>query len=240
MDRRAFLKTSLTLAAGAVLPIGTMIHRAHALALQSGSVFNQQVALNGFMTGSQIVVQYNGLPGNRPNAFGNALALWENATQVPYGVPPLSQTAIAGNAPAGSLFMSAPQASQVAYVVGYATGPDLSTVCSTLTFYLGRTDGVAFSTQIHPVYIGADSIAINYQTPAGNQPATNGNWVGLWQGESASFQGGMLASAKVPVDNSTGTVVIDNFPLLRGATYTLAYFMGDKNTYMAATFTMTT
>jgi hypothetical protein len=240
MDRRAFLKTSLAAAAGAVLPLGLMIPRAHALSLQSGSVFNQQVSLNGFITGSNIVVQYSGLHYNQPNTYGNVLALWENASQVPYGQPPISQMAIASNAPAGSQFMSAPQANQVPYVVGYATGNDLHTICATLSFYPGRADGVAFSTQIHPAYIGADSVAINFQTPTGNQPATNGNWVGLWQGETASFEVEPLAKAMVPVNANTGTVLLNNVPILRGATYTAAYFTGDKQTDMAATFTMTT
>lgn len=241
MDRREFLKTSLAAAAGAALASGSQKAMASgAASVQPGSVFNQETDLTGFLIGSNIIVQYQTLSYNQPNTYGNALALWQ-ASQVPYGQAPLSMLPIATSSTSGSQFIPNQINNQVPYTVGFATNSDnLNTVCSSLTFFPGRTDGVAFATQIHPAYIGSTSMVIHYQTPVGNQPASNGNWVGLWQSSSPSYNGySPLAKAMVDSDANTGTVAI-NIPFAIGATYAVAYFVGERSTDMAASFTMTT
>jgi hypothetical protein len=90
-------------------------------------------------------------------------------------------------------------------------------------------------------FIGDQSLIFQYQTPTGNQPAANGNWVGLWQGSQAAFDGGnMLAKTRVDSDSNTGTAFLNGIYLERSVTYTAAYFIGPKNTDMAATCTWTT
>jgi hypothetical protein len=242
MDRRAFLKTSLTAAAGAVLTGAAFIPMAGAsITPLGGSVYNQQISLRGFLPSQQqAIIQYQTPPGNQPNSYGNMLALWQ-ASQLPYGQAPLMTYPIQTNSSAGSYMFSEYLDPNQTYVVGYATSSDMTTVCSTITFYPGRTDGVAFSTQIHPEYIGSNTIAVSFQTPPGNQPAANGNWVGLWRGSTARYDGtDMLAKTPVPLESNQGTVAINGVPLLRGATYTVAYFIGEKNSDLAATFTMRT
>lgn len=242
MDRRAFLKTSLAAAAGAVLTSTAGIPRAGAgITPINGSVFNQQVALNGFFPNTeQVIIQYMTLPGNLPNSYGNAMAIWQ-ASQLPYDQAPVLSSPIQSNSTDGTQSFAGNLDKNLTYVVGYSTSAATTTVCSTLTFYPGRTDGEAFSTQIHPVYVGADSITVGFQTPTGNLPATNGNWVGIWGGDTPIYDGsGMLAKTKVAADDSQGTVAINGIPLLRSMIYTVGYFIGESNSDLAATFTMNT
>jgi hypothetical protein len=237
MDRRAFLKTSLAAGAGAVLASHSNKAMAGAYPSVEGAR-EDEIVLDGNIAGQMVVVVYDSMQYNMPNSYGNVLALWQNTHQVPYGQPPLSQSAISINYP-GSQIIELPGSIQLPLIIGYATSSDLNTVCSTLTFYPERASGWSFSTKIHTAYINADSLVFHYQTPPGNKPATNENWVGLWRGRIASYDGsGMIAKAMVESDANDGTVAINNLPMQIGGIYTAAYFIGPKNTDIAATATI--
>ena len=88
--------------------------------------------------------------------------------------------------------------------------------------------------------VSTDSATVNYQTPAGYSPQTNANYIGLWEGSVASYTILPLIKQNITSNSSTGSVVINNFQFKRSTTYTLAYFMGAKQVYMAATYTFST
>jgi len=92
---------------------------------------------------------------------------------------------------------------------------------------------------VAPGSITPTMIVVQYSTPAGNQPKTFGQWIGLWQGPLASYTVPPVTSVQVTTNNSQGTVAVP-VTLLRSTTYSVGYVMGPQQTTLAATFTFTT
>lgn len=192
------------------------------------------------VTATTINGSYNTLGGNQPNTYGNAIFLWQSPNQIPYNTPPLATFQIPGNTQSGSFSFPGLQVQIKSYVMGYAVGPNVSQICSTAYVPASGTDWQYFQSMLSVQDLGTDSVTINYQTPSGNQPQTNGNWVGLWQGEVPSYTNPPAAKTNVDNNNAVGQATINNYPFLRGTTYTVAYFMGSKQTMMAASYTFST
>ena len=192
------------------------------------------------VTATTINGNYNTLGGNQPNTYGNAVFLWQNPNQIPYNQPPLNTYQIPGNTQSGSFAFPDLQVQIKSYIMGFAVGPNVSQICSTAYVPASGTTFEYFQSTLNVQDMGTDSVTINYSTPAGNQPQTNGNWVGLWQGEVASYTNPPAAKTNVGNNNAVGQATINNYPFLRGTTYTVAYFMGSRQTMMAATYTFST
>lgn len=192
------------------------------------------------VSGDSIAGTYNTLSGNQPNTYGNAVLLWQNNNQIPYNQAPLATIQIQGNTQSGSFEFPNLQVQLKSYILGFAVGPNVAQICSTAFIPASGTTFPKFQTSIDVQNISTDSAIVNYNTPIGNLPQTNKNWVALWRGAAASYTVAPTVTAQVTNDYSTGQVVINNFPFQRGTTYTVAYFMGSKQTMMAATYTFTT
>jgi len=192
------------------------------------------------VTATTINGNYNTLANNQPNTYGNCVYIWQNPNQIPYGVPPLASFAIPGNTQNGSFSFGGLQVQIKSYVMGFAVGPNVSQICSTAYVPAAGTDWQYFQTMLNVQDLGTDSLTVNYSTPSGNMPQTNQNWVGLWQGDTPSYSNPPAAKVNVDNNNAVGQAVINNYPFLRSTTYTVAYFMGSKQTMMASSYTFST
>lgn len=196
--------------------------------------------LIGAVTPTSINGEYDTLPGNQPNTYGNCVFIWQNQNQIPYNQQPLDNYAIAGNTQNGSFSFGDLEVQTKSYIVGFAVGPNVSQICSTAFVPAAGSSWQYFQTTLGVDYIGTDSLSVSYGTPTGNAPQTNQNWVGLWQGAAPSYTTAPVAKVNIDNNNATGQAVINNYKFLRSTTYTIAYFMGSKQTMMAATYTFST
>jgi hypothetical protein len=190
---------------------------------------------------SLIVYSYNTLSGNQPSTYGNTAFLWQNGPFLPYNQTPLASQPVSGNSQSGSVNFSNLQIQNKDYIVGYSVGPNVQNICSWAYIPPGGSPGnsLAFQTMISMASIATDGVVVNYETPDGNAPQSGSQWIGIWQGPVASYTTPALAQANVSSNVSAGQVPIP-VTLLRGTQYTVAYFMGAKQTMMAATCSFTT
>ena len=216
----------------------------HFLRLMASGPGSQTTTLSiSTVTPTFIIGGYNTLSGNSPNTYGNTIFLWQNNNSIPYNLPPLLAQAVTGNSQSGSYTLKA-QLQNYAYILGYAVGPDPAQICATAFIPATGTQYLYFQTTLDVTPM-PDGILVSYNTPTGNQPQTNLNWIGVWEGGAASYT--VAPPTFVPVGSNNA---VDQIPvpvtLLRGRTYTVAYFMGGYATptptltAMAATLTFST
>jgi hypothetical protein len=199
---------------------------------------DQQLITTGFsipqggITGTQITIDYDTMPGNQPSAYGDTIFLWQtSAPQVPTGLQPQSTWPVPTNQPNGSNVFGNLQVTNEAYLLAFAVGPALKNICATV-FVPAIGAGVAVSQTFQPTVqitnLGSTSVAYSYSMPPGTQPQTDGDWVGLWQGqgEAALYTVPPTWFAPVPQNAFQGYGALNNVSILRGVEYTLGYFKG--------------
>ena len=193
------------------------------------------------VTGTSILLAYNTLPGNQPSIYSNTVFIWQNPDGIPYNQTPLSSQAVPGNSQSGSMNFSDLQVQAKAYTIGYATGPTVSSICSWVSVPAGMGPNTTFQTSItvRPESIQPDIVLVNYDTPVGNQPQTAGQWIAIWQGSAPSYTVAPLAKVLINNNNATSQIGLP-VTLLRGTAYCIGYFMGAKQTTLAASFNFST
>jgi len=213
---------------------------AQSIIIATGSPTLQQTEITGLVTGaSSILVKYKTLPGNQPNSNGNVIAVWQD-TQIPWGTPPLQKKTVTGNSPAGSDAFDNLSIQSKSYIVGYSTGSNLSTICSTLTFTPGDPVGTPFLTSVKAKELDSDTLIVSYDTPVGNDPKANQDWIGLWEGKTFTWDGkNRLTKVNVDKNTASGSMVV-LYSLKVDTYYTLVYASGAAETNIAATFTFQT
>ena len=85
------------------------------------------------------------------------------------------------------------------------------------------------SVSIKILKIATDSVQVIYGTLPGYQPQKFGNWIGIWPGWAIPYGSPEpLGRAKVNSNFSEGIVKIAPISLYSGLSYTLTYFMQDR------------
>lgn len=196
-------------------------------------------------TSDAVVLNFTGLPANQPQTYKNFVAIWE-ATVIPWTAPPLKKIEIPFNKQSGTFIIDGLTTTKSSYIVGYGVGPAVTTICASSLLNAGDVQQPPSSIQIGLKYVGANSVAVTYQTLSGYLPRTSDNWVGLWRGSVSPYNSPKpLAVAPVPSDSTEGTLAINNVEIALDSTYTLIYFMGGSasttnNTAAAAILTFNT
>ncbi|WP_271782926.1 hypothetical protein [Aquimarina algiphila] len=189
-----------------------------------------QIEINAIV-GNQLSVQYTGLPGNRPDTYGNYLVVWRNQNSIPYNDPnPDGFVEITGDTSQGSqVFENITVQPGVTYVVGYAVGPKLSpgqewgNVCTTC--FITTDQKTSYITpELTDLVAATDSVTMNYKLPSGASPKENGAWVGIWQTGNASYDQAPIAANSIQNPSSQGGAAINGVQILIGQIYTVALF----------------
>jgi len=220
----------------------------------SGNINQTVITLDGSPTGTTIPVAYDTMPGNQPAEFGNTLFLWQAGNDIPWEQEPLKAQSVSSNTQDGSDVFFDLQVTTRSYIVGYAVGPEKTQVCASVFIpAVGEGDhkllrsrieaAVAAGNQnsvIVAAHAGTSSVQVQYTTLSGYAPADNKNWVGIWERGTVPLIGASpLATTNITSNSPTGSVGINNIPLLRGHTYSVGYFMGQAQTMLAASYTFT-
>ncbi len=193
------------------------------------------------VTPHQVLIEYDTLVGNDPSGFKNSVAIWQSANQVPWNQPPLHTQGVPGTTQAGSMVFDGLEIQRKSYIIGYALGEGVGTICSTATISAGGLVGESdyFFTSISILASGTDSLIVGYRAPTGSRPREFGHWVGLWEGGAGSYTHPPDARVPVAYDESTSSVGVQ-YPFTINTTYTLAYFTGARQTDMACTLVFNT
>ena len=193
------------------------------------------------VTADAIHLSYNTMPDNRPNTYGNFVAIWQNQGQIPFDTEPLQKQAITGNTQRGSLVFSGLSVTKNDYIIGYSVGPTRTetqkygNVCSTVFVPLG-SDGddppppTYFSPSLVLKFVGTDSVLFQYNLPRGALAATNKAWAALWRGEVASYTQTPDAAMAISLNAASGTVGFNGISIGIGLTYTIGLFTSGWDT----------
>jgi hypothetical protein len=180
-----------------------------------------------------IAVNYNTIQNNQPSTYGNFLALWQNS-QVPWDNPPLKTQAIVTNTQQGSAVFSGLTVTSSPYIVGYSVGPVRTAsqlygnVCSTALVHAssGNPPASTFQSSLSMVTAGPTSLLVNYSMPTGCLPQTNGAWLGVWSGDSVSYQTAPdVGSVAIPINVNAGQAFFNGIALAQGQPYIVGLVM---------------
>lgn len=200
------------------------------------------------VSGNQILAHFDSMPGNQPSNYGNTLFLWQTGAQiVPINTQPQSFTAIGTNQPnAAWLFMNLDVTSEP-YLLAYAVGGDPSNIVSTVFIpasSAGLTAYTSMNATVTVTGIMSTEIAFFYAAPLGQSPLAQGDWVGLWPGQS---EGTLYTTPPTFVAQISTTASQGNWGLnlvsggiQSGTMYTLGYFKGGWNAAAPTHSTQTT
>ena len=198
-------------------------------------------AIEGYIVTSNIItIKYHTMPGNDPLKNQNWVGIWQGS-QVLYDTPPLRKTLITGTTSSGDLAFDSLSLQKKDYIIGYGSGEGNSKVSATLYFranVLPFEPGLSFATNLNVLDYGNNFLVISFQTPLGNVPRSNQNWVGIWKGRSISSNGtNLIKKRKIYSVINNDTIAINNLNLTRNTWYTITYALGSMFTDIVATYT---
>ncbi|WP_043263580.1 hypothetical protein [Streptomyces sp. CT34] len=198
--------------------------------------------------GSGTLLNYtiNTIDGNVPNQNGNTLFLWQASTlNVPPGKP-IASTSVNLDSPTGSGVWQVETPSKK-HLLGFAVGTDVKNICALVLIDENKKQ----IGQFHPSCIlkdkSADYVEFDYMVPKGKHPMSDGDWYGLWKGDSVDDlydkEKAYVAMGKPSKDESSGTAVLTyKFPSKQK--FTIGYFKGGygqppQRTTLASALTFT-
>ncbi|WP_103863609.1 hypothetical protein [Aquimarina sp. I32.4] len=205
------------------------------------------------ITANSLDINYDTLPGNQPNTFGNQVVLWQNSNEIPFGTPPLQSKIIPSNTQAGSLNFAGLDLNNNSYIVGYAVGPTLNSpaqtygnICSSSFIPAAGQPEPSnnFEGEIVNVKPGTTSVSFGLSNFP-NQIDLNGNgsWAAIWQSGAPSYFARPLSAVQITSNNGGA---FNDISIGRGLTYTIAIFTSGYNPTgnsnqetMAAAYTFT-
>lgn len=188
------------------------------------------------VTGDHASISYDTLPGNQPNTNGNYVALWPSTDEViPWDRLPADARvcAVFGNEPAGDLIMGNLELPERSYVVGYslapkATKPEENNFCASV-FVPSLKPGTKFTSQrmsLQVLEIASFSAMVRYTALPGATPKDHGSWIGVWDAKDSLLHDDPLCAVPVNQNCEHGEIALNNFPIISGHKYTVAYFTG--------------
>jgi hypothetical protein len=208
----------------------------------------------GGVTADSIDIIYACLPGNQPSTYGNFASIWQNSNSIPYGTSPKYTNPAIGNTPDGTFNFPNLDLTNNSYIVGFSVGPVLTSpgiqpygnICATAFIPSVNGTPAIFDPTLNLLYVGTNSVSLQFNLPDNILPKSNGAWIGIWRSGQPSYTTPPAASAAISVDAPNGSCAINDFPIGRGLTYTVGLFTSgfikggvSKQTALATSLTFT-
>ena len=205
------------------------------------SITLSQTSITGRLISGRIVtIKYKTLSGNNPKKLKNWVGIWQS-DQILYSDPPLRKKYITGTDKDGDLAFDSLEMQRKEYIIGYGVGDGNNTIAATLfipTDAQPSDMGIAFATLVEVIEHGNNFLIVKFQTPLGNRPAANQNWIGVWDGKSFSTDGVNLIKREPVASQVSGHVVaINDLKLTRNTWYTITYSLGTQYRDIVASYT---
>lgn len=173
-------------------------------------------------------VQYTTFDTNKPKTYGNTLYVWESADRVvPWDQPPVAKTTIDEDQYLSVQRVQFKYQVGLGYIIGYGVAPDPNAICSSVFIPPDNGEQDSPHLTISLASFANQYVKIQYNALDNYDPKANKNWIGIWNGPKARYDGEPQAKAYVPNANSRGAATISGTDILIGATYTVGYFMAD-------------
>ncbi|MCW2258719.1 MULTISPECIES: hypothetical protein [Sphingobacterium] len=209
--------------------------------VQQDSSIQSQTSINGHMvTGKIITIKYNTMSGNNPLKNQNWVGIWQGS-QILYDSPPLHKAYILGTTSSGDFAFDSLSIQKNEYIIGLGNGSNTSTVSATLYFKAAAEffePGLSFCTTLEVLERGDNYLVVKFNTPLGNIPVKNKNWIGVWNGETfLSDCKNLIKKQTVNSTVSEDVIAINNLDLIRGTWYTITYGTGPAWTDIVASYT---
>jgi hypothetical protein len=181
-----------------------------------------------------VIVSYLTDAARAPSSFGDQLYAWQTTSNtVPWNKGYAGAAAVPSDASSGSVYLGFPY-EQLGYIIGYAVATSPRAVCATVYIPQGATGDPARwaygNVSCSMIYATSSLVQVNYAVLADYLPASNRNWVGIWQGTSVPYQGEPLGWSYVPADAQVGSVIVQGLGLTINTSYAVGYFMADRAT----------
>jgi len=176
------------------------------------------------------VIKYITLGQNQPKANANQLYVWETTSEnVPWGTATVGSTAIDSNRAVNSQKLDFQFRLGPDFIVGYAMAADPNTTCATIYIpsdaFKDPSKVKTRELMINVPNYGSGFVQVKYTGLPLYRPEANGNWVGIWSGDSVPYSGvDPLAKSNIrgAEPNGLATISVD---LNLGSTYAVGYFM---------------
>jgi hypothetical protein len=179
---------------------------------------------------SQIVtVEYKTLSGNHPKSNGNKLWLW-GGTVVDWSHPNLgTKKLIPSNDEMGWVTMDV-ELGHKSYTFGYSVTGEVLGICASTLLEIARPKLMLAPTSVTLEIdtLDPDRLVIRYATLRGYRPQSAGNWLGLWKGDILPWDVQPPTAVAFPEDDANEGVATFLATLRPRSTYTVVYFMADK------------
>jgi hypothetical protein len=204
---------------------------------------------DGGVQGNSIQYDWSTMPGNQPQTNANAVFLWQTRAQMIPSTAPQSTQPVGSNAEDGSDSFSGLTVTTESYLIGYGVGADVANICATVFIpTLGGGDPVPQEPSVSLGVMGPTSLSFLYALPQGTNPAANGDWAGLWEGQGESALYSLPPTWSVPINSAqpSDNGAFTNIALKRNTVYTVGYFKGGysktkpKQTTLACSTTFNT
>ena len=204
-------------------------------ALMAVSTNNNVIEFNlvGVPTATGVTVMFRTFTPNQPKSYGNTIYVWESNGTVPWGHKPHSATTVNTDKNQSSQKVKVDLNIDTGYIFGYATAPTSDAVVSTIyvppkTWSMeGKKQWIRDEIRITSVEPFINSLQIGYHGLQNYDPEKNGNWIGLFQGDSVPYYGATVKNGekrKLPSQSST-YVTMDDLFIGVSTYYAIGYFM---------------
>jgi len=208
---------------------------------KDSTAIKKLTTIEGYIVTSNIItIKYHTLTGVDPLKNQNWVGIWQGS-QILYDTPPIRKTLITGTTSSGDLAFDSLSLQKKDYIIGYGSGEGNDKVSATIYFradVLPFEPGLSFATNLNVLDYGNNFLVVSFQTPLGNIPRSNQNWVGIWKGKSISSNGiNLIKKRKINSVISSDTIAINNLNLTRNTWYTVTYALGSLFTDIVATYT---
>jgi hypothetical protein len=209
-----------------------------AIAVASTELDKVTVCIPSF-TSQTVTVKYRTLPANRPESYGNKVWLWEG-TVIDWTHPDLGVSeAVPLDDSYGFFTMGSLEIGRKSYILGYSVTGGVMGICASALINAELLLLAPTSVTIGIDLLEPDKLVISYATLRGYRPLSAGNWLGLWKGDVLPWDAPPPTDVTQPEDDANEGLAIFHSALRPRSTYTVIYFMADKekqsdNTYAAA------
>jgi hypothetical protein len=182
-------------------------------------------------SGQGVIVGYAGILGNRPQSFGNTVAVWDTWSPILDGPTPTQPLCT----------VPVPQDEQPStvdvpwgfgptdYLISYQAGGPYTTMCATrrLSLSIALMSEPPSSVMLGVAALDAQSVTLTYNALLGCKPKSWGHWVGVWTGFPAPYAPGAPDGwAAIESDRTQGVVTVTGLEIYPTLDYSVIYFMG--------------
>jgi hypothetical protein len=187
--------------------------------------------------GAGFEIDVTGVPNTTPSG-GHFVAVFEATGSVPWAnlSDALQGTqAIDSPSPSFSFSFLGLSLGNVPYVLVYSTGNDakkFNNIAAAMPFGAGSDPGAIQPTTVQLVSVASKSLLVNYTTPDGTDPLSQGHSLALVRGTTFFPGRGTVITTASPTNDSGGSAAFDlgRQPLQKGQSYTVAYLTGTTTT----------